>query len=204
MDPRDRLQRMMRKEFGHLLNAAQVKTVTVTAVDLSTRLATVTMAQGDPLLDVQPDPQDVIFLDSYTPQVNDIAYMILGEGSPVLIGAKELETWHDLTLPSGYSTTSPFRTPAYRKDNQGRVWFKGACNVAASNAAGTKFTLPTGYRPTTKTWIAAPVSNGTSISSTFPGMRYDVNTDGTIVTLVASPAAIQIFSFEGLSFDTRP
>src|SRR5689334_3952197 len=107
MDARAKLQRMMRKEFGHLLNSARIKVVTVTTVDLANRLATINLAQGDAAAgDPVPDPQDVGFLDNYYPQVNDLAYMILGEGAPVLIGVKEVETWHNFTLPSGYSAVA--------------------------------------------------------------------------------------------------
>lgn len=200
---KSQLMKVMDSRFGNPLNNMRCQVVTVTAVDYANSIATVQFGQGDPL-DAAPDPADVRWLDSYFPLVNDLAYLGTLEGAPILLGAVDTEVWHDLTLPSGYSVTSPYRAPAYRRDNQGRVWFKGECNVAASNAIGTKFTMPVGYRPTIKTTFSAPVSNGTTITSTFPGMRYDVNTDGTIVTLIASPAATQLFMFEGVSYDTRP
>jgi hypothetical protein len=203
MDEVQLMMALFRKEFGNLLNVARIKIVTVLSVDLTNNLATIEFARGD-VTDDDPPQQVVNWFDSYIPQVGDKAYMMNTEGAPVLIGVKETETWHNLTLPSGYTSASPFRLPAYRKDNQGRVWFKGIFNIAPSNAIGVKFTMPAGYRPLTKTWIAAWCSNGAAITSTFPGMRFDVNTDGTIETLVASPSVTQIFSLEGASYDTRP
>jgi hypothetical protein len=203
MDTRDIFMRLLTKEFGNYLNAARIKIVTVLSVDLTAALAVVEFARGD-ATDEDPPQQTVAWFDSYTPAVNDKAYLMITEGAPVLIGVQETEVWTNLTLPSGYTSASPFRLPAYRKDNQGRVWFKGIFNIAPSNAIGVKFTMPAGYRPLTKTWIAAWCSNGAAITSTFPGMRFDVNTDGTIETLVASPSVTQIFSLEGASYDTRP
>lgn len=200
MDQRQLFVRLLRKEFGNLLNAARIKVVTVDSVDYPNARAVINFAQGD-AADPVPDQQTVPWLDSMFPVAGQLAYLLLTEGSPVLLGAVDSDTWTNLTLPTGYTTVSPFRQPAYRMDNQGRVWFKGACNVAANNVAGTKFTMPASYRPTSKTFIAVPYSNGTNIQD---HMRYDVNTDGTIVTLVALGAATQIFSFEGVSYDTRP
>ncbi len=104
--------------------------------------------------------------------------------------------WTNLSLPSGYSTTAPYVAPAYRKVRN-RVWFRGGCNIAASNAAGTKFTLPSGFRPTIGTVaLQALLSNGTAGGT----LRYDVGTSGNVVTLAATPAATQFVSFDGLSF----
>lgn len=199
MDDRALFLRIMRKEFGNLLNSARIKIVTIASVDLPNNAAVVDFAQGE-TTDPITDQQTVQFLESYFPQVGENAYLLIAEGASILIGAVEKSPWVNLTLPTGYATIAPFRAPAYRIDNTGRVWFKGACNVGASNAIGTKFTMPVGYRALTKTFIAVPVSNGTTIVS---HMRYDVNTDGTIDTLVVTSAIVQIFSFEGVSYDTR-
>ena len=203
MDERTMLLRLMRSEFGNLKSVPRIKTVTVGTVDLTNKVATVTYAT-DPDDTDPPDPQDVSWIEGYFPITGETAYLANIEGHPILLGSEYANDWTSLTLPSGYTSVSPFRAPSYRMDHQGRVWFRGCCNVAASNAIGTKFTMPAPYRPLAKTYIVAWVSNGTAIQNTFPGMRYDVGTNGVIETLVASPAATQFFSFEGVSYDTRP
>src|SRR5690349_7924318 len=106
--------------------------------------------------------------------------------------------WTALTLPSGYSTSAPYVAPAYRKVRN-RVWLRGGCNIAASNAAGTKFTLPAGFRPSAGTVaLQAMLSNGSAGGT----LRYDVGVSGNVVTLAATPAATQLVSFDGLSFAT--
>jgi hypothetical protein len=200
MDSRTVLQRMMRREFGHLLNSARLKVVTVDAVDFTNRLATIELAQGDAAAgDPVPDTQDVGFLEDYYPQVGDLAYMLLGEGAPLLIGPKEAETWHALTLPAGYTAVVGWTAPGYRMYG-GQVQFRGACNVAASNIPATKFNLPAGYRPGQKRAVAIPYSNGTAISG---HLRFDMDTNGDMTSLLTTPAATIFLMFEGVSMDVR-
>jgi hypothetical protein len=116
------------------------------------------------------------------------AWVPLVEGGP----------WTSLSLPSGYTAVgAPYGVPQYRKVRN-RVLFRGAVNVATSNAAGTKFTLPAGFRPASLTQACyAMMSNGTAVSG---HLRYDVGTSGNMVTLTASPAATTFVSFEQMSF----
>lgn len=199
MDQKGMLLRMMRKEFGNLLNVGRIKVVTVTAVNYATEIATIQLAQGE-AGDPVPDEQDMTWIRSYLPYVNDLAYMLLTEGAPVLIGAVEDSAWTDFALPSGYTAVVGFEVPGYRRDSTGRVWLRGCCNIAASNVAGTKFTVPVGYRVAVKTYASFSISNGAAVSP----LRLDINTDGTLATLVTTPAATQIASFEGVSYDIRP
>ena len=108
----------------------------------------------------------------------------------------ESGAWTALTLPAGYTAVAGLHAPAYRRVRR-RVHFRGACNIAASNAAGTKFTMPTGFRPTDGVTFAAPLSNGTAITD---HLRYNVNTSGAMSTLIVSPAGTSLASFEGLSY----
>lgn len=111
----------------------------------------------------------------------------------------ESEQWTALTLPTGYSAVAGLHAPAYRRTRR-RVFFRGACNIAASNAVGNKFTMPAGYRPTTNgVTIAAPLSNGTDITG---HLRYSISTAGVMATLLASPAGTVLAMFEGLSYAT--
>lgn len=200
MDPRQRMLKQMDNRFGNLSNTVRARVVTVAALDQVNLVATIAFSQGDPL-DTPPDPMDVPWLDSYFPAVGDLAYLGTLEGAPILLGTVEREVWHDFALPTGYTVVAPYVTPGYRKDSQGRVFLRGAANVAASNAAGTKFVMPAGYRPLSGTvGLAAPFSNGTAISG---HLRYDIGVSGNVVTLVASAAATTLMLFEGLSFDTR-
>jgi hypothetical protein len=202
VDSRAKLQRMMRREFGHLKNSARVKVVTVTAVDYTTNLATIQLAQGDPA-DDPPDPQDVGWTQGYVPIVGDQAYMIIAEGSPVLIGAKDIETWHAMALTGGFSfPVGSYGSPQYKRTLDARVVIRGGANIAANSAVGTKFNFPVGYRPQYATApLAAPMSNGTSVVAM---LRLDVGISGNVNTLAISPAATQFILLEGLSFDLRP
>lgn len=77
---------MLRKEFGNLLGNVRVSVVTVSAVNLSTRLATINFAVSDPS-QPQSDPQDVPWIGGYVPAAGELAYLAKIEGSPVLIGS---------------------------------------------------------------------------------------------------------------------
>lgn len=114
------------------------------------------------------------------------------------VSLHEAGGWTSLPLPTGYTSVSPYPVPAYRLESGKRVIFRGACNVSSSNGVGTKFVMPTGFRPTAGTMaLAAPYSNGTVISG---HLRYDVGISGNINTLAATPAATVLVSFEGLSY----
>jgi hypothetical protein len=189
----------MEDQFGNPNGSLMAQVVTVTAVDFSTIEAQIEFGQGD-AADPVLDPVDgVSWLDSYCPAVDDLAYMGKLEGAPILLGKVETETWHALTLPTGYSAVGGWTAPGYRMDH-GQVQFRGACNVAASNAAGTKFTLPVGYRPGQSRAIAVPYSNGTSISD---HLRYNIDSAGVMASALVTPAATVFMIFEGQSFDVR-
>jgi len=198
MDTRALMFRMMRKEFGNLLNMARIKVVTVASVDWNTLSAVVSFAEGD-AIDPATDQQTVHWIESYTPTAGDLACLLIAEGAPVLIGVVELKVWNDFSLPTGYTTVAGYTVPGYRRDSNGRVWLRGACNVAASNGTGVKFTFPAGYRPTSGTrMLSAPYSNGTAI---LDHLRYNVATNGNMSSVLATPAATVFMGFEGLSFD---
>lgn len=198
-DPRRKMHKVMETQFGNPLNSLRGQVVTVSAVDLSIGEAQITPGQGD-ASDTPVDPLDSVpWLDSYVPAVGDLAYIGKLEGAPVLLGRAEKETWRDLSLPTGYSTVAGWQRPQYRLEH-GHVWFRGACNVAANNAAGTKFTLPSGYWPTQLRALAIPYSNGTAISG---HLRFDMGLSGNMNTLVISPAATVFLMFEGVSMDVR-
>lgn len=200
MDNRALMLRMLRKEFGNLLNSARIKTVTIFSVDFPNKVAVVDFASGE-VSDPVTDQQTVQFLESYFPQVGEVAYLLLAEGAPILIGAVESSPWTNLALPTGYAAVAGLTPPGYRIDSTGRVWFRGGCNIGASNATGTKFTLPAGFRPPDNTRVlAVPYSNGTAISD---HLRYNVSTAGVMATVLATPAATIFITFEGVSFDTR-
>jgi hypothetical protein len=193
-----KLVKAMDGEFGNPYNNVRAQVVTVTAVDLSTQLATIKFGDADPAED-PADPADVRYLDSYFPQVDDLAYLGKLEGASVLLGKQDRETWHALSLPTGYAAVGGWTAPGYRMDH-GQVQFRGACNVSASNAVGTKFTLPVGYRPGQSRAVAIPYSNGTVISD---HLRFDILSTGNMDTKVITPAATIFLMFEGVSVDVR-
>jgi hypothetical protein len=108
------------------------------------------------------------------------------------------DSWTALTLPTGYTSNAGFNAPGYRRVGANRVIFRGNCNVAASNGAGTKFTMPSGYRPANNTYLPVGMSNGSTVDLS---MVFTVAAaTGIMSTPTASPAATTAFIFEGLSY----
>lgn len=92
--------------------------------------------------------------------------------------------WTNVTYQNGWATTAGYRAVAYATDGR-FVYLRG---VGASGGANVAFTLPAGFRPTTKT-ILGPWGTGVP-----PGI--EVGTNGT-VTVFATATDV---AFEGLSF----
>jgi len=85
---------------------------------------------------------------------------------------------------------------AYRKDQNGRVTFKGFLNSGVTRAAiTTAFTLPLGYRPSKR------ILHHTNINATTVA-RLDIDVDGSVIAYTAIGTANSWISMEGLTFDT--
>lgn len=111
--------------------------------------------------------------------------------------------WSDVAYPSGWSTVAGFNKLQYRRDGTGRIWFRGCVQIAASNAAGNKFTMPSSgadYRPQVKTMIAVPMG---PVGANNPNVqqRFDIDaTTGVVNMVVAAPAANQFTTWDGISY----
>jgi len=82
-------------------------------------------------------------------------------------------TWITPTLINGWSWYgSPFATPGYTKSSDGIVSLKGLIRAGTVTAGTPIFTLPTGYRPSSRQLLGS-VSAGLDY-------RIDVNTDGVV------------------------
>ncbi|MBV9292117.1 MAG: hypothetical protein JO222_06680 [Frankiales bacterium] len=72
--------------------------------------------------------------------------------------------WHPLTLQNGWTLYSNFYgAPAYTKDAEGFVHFRGAID-GSSSTSDTFASLPAGFRPITQgIWLRPPSTNGDSV-----------------------------------------
>lgn len=111
----------------------------------------------------------------------------------------QTETWHTATLATGFTTNGTDQAPRYRLEGiaGGVVRLDGvALSSGAETAGATIFTLPAGYRPTTRKRFVT-LSNATGVVA--GGTIVQVNPAGTVVTGATSTVAAQ-FALDGATF----
>lgn len=104
----------------------------------------------------------------------------------------------NVTLSNGWiaGTTAP----AYRKNNDGTVSLRGQMSGGAPSGTSTAFTLPSGFRPSTRIVFAATGSAPNSGTTTAVSMvRIIVNTSGSVVVETGDGSFV---SLDGLRFST--
>jgi hypothetical protein len=87
---------------------------------------------------------------------------------------KEQGQWIPLVLQNGWVYYGSGGTPAYLKDNMGRVQIKGLIKNGTSAAGTTIATLPAGYRPKETKYFLGD-------DGALAQKRIQVNPDGTII-----------------------
>jgi hypothetical protein len=91
-----------------------------------------------------------------------------------IFAKKEQGDWIPLVLQNGWIYYGSGSTPAYKKDNMGRVQVKGLIKNGTSAAGTTIATLPVGYRPKETKYLLGDDGN-------LAIKRIQVNVNGTIV-----------------------
>jgi len=106
------------------------------------------------------------------------------------------ETWHDISLDSGWSQTAGFQTPQYRLTAQGDLQLKGRISHAALGAAtainsGTP--LPSAYCPAAKAYYRNADANGAGLEmapsgvlTAYPGGASPATADLTGIVALSS------------------
>lgn len=140
----------------------------VTAVNLSTYTVTIqeTPSSGTSIADVP-------VLESYWPSVNETVFVIMRNGSYIVLGKVDdgvSQGWTNIGSFTGGWTNlgSPESNTAYkRKLNVVRL--RGAVKTGSLSSAA--FTLPVGYRPAGQRYFAVVANNA------FGAVRIDANGD---------------------------
>lgn len=176
---------------------------------ITLRIGTVTAATQDSTgwyvslnWNVDSDITNVVrCISSYFPVIDDVVRVVLVPGAgPLVLGTIIHDNWNVLTLPTGYTVLAGYGVPSYRRDPTGRVWLSGIANVAGTTAAGTKFTIPLGWRPPFATVLPVPWGTATAFGGT---QRYEISTAGVISTAAASAGpSTTLHFFDGMSWTT--
>lgn len=124
----------------------------------------------------------VQFLDSYTPRIGDTVNLLKQNGSLLIIGSVATGAnnigWITPSLNSDFTHNANANgNLMYRRIIRNGLWaleFIGAANC--NNGAGTIFTLPTGYRPSTKRTLAV----GRNFHYYASTMLCDIATNGDV------------------------
>lgn len=171
-----------------------------------TNVPTITGSDYLPLaiLDSSGHLSEVVYLTAYTAAATTGTISRGQEGTagvshasgdkvvqPVLAADVQGENaWTAPSLTNSWVTFGgSYPTPSYRKDANGRVYFRGVIKSGTLTAAA--FTLPSGYRPPAKLSFAPLNGNA--------GAQVDVNTDGTVVVGAGSTTYVGL---DGISFFT--
>lgn len=100
------------------------------------------------------------------------------------------EDWIAVTYQSTWSDSTPV---VYRRNPDGRVFFRGAA-ARSGGALGNICVLPAGYRPPTLRQLHCSITGGTSA-------LVQVQTDG--VVLYSGGAGAVTVSLDSISFETE-
>lgn len=126
----------------------------------------------------------------------------LGQIPPVVVREitfTQPPRWTDATLTAPWGNVTGYDRVGYRKDDDGRVWFRGVASLGTYGPLPI-FTLPASYAPSATQPLAAVQSNATFT----PAGEITVLASGAVI---ASPiTAVQTgvsarLSFVGLSFE---
>ena len=131
----------------------------------------------------------------------NVALLLLPEGqqSAAVPAVSGDGAWTAPTLLSGWvNLGAPYQPVGYFRDPGGFVHLRGTTSNAAGTAANVAiFTLPAGYRPSSRSIFGSWDGNGAGSAQ-----RLDIDTAGNVFPTSAIPAG-DFRSLDGITFDTR-